>query len=410
MTSNWLCKSEQPIRSQVGKLTQLLTMTTTHKFPPQSDDSVLEDRAVEVSSSTRSTSQQRRSKSEESLLDRIDSSTPAYLHNKGRKNSPLSHSSSMHQHLGGGGGGYDRCSFRSHHNVPQSTSSSSFVKEESPQAVVKSRIPVPVKLCGTADKEDKSGTPETGLTDMYSPAAEANVRSDYHPSSYATSRYSEPHRYTSSYISSYATGAPAGVSSSSSSSSHFGSNHAYSIHDRADYSTPYTAYRPSSAKDYTRYNYYSSVGSAAAEPPDSSSYLVGTAQTSPRWRRRSYDHDSDYLRYQRRTSRPLSDYPATSSSSAAASSALTRSRSRSRVADYDPYRSRVAEGGDSYGSGAGGSAYTRPTSSYLYSLYNEGGGEDVGSGRLRHPRPPEYPPLGSAEVSARTRRYQPADK
>ena len=29
---DWLNKSEQPIRSQVNKLTQLLTMTTTHKF------------------------------------------------------------------------------------------------------------------------------------------------------------------------------------------------------------------------------------------------------------------------------------------------------------------------------------------------------------------------------------------
>ena len=28
----------QPIRSQVSKLTQLLTMTTTHKFPLQADN------------------------------------------------------------------------------------------------------------------------------------------------------------------------------------------------------------------------------------------------------------------------------------------------------------------------------------------------------------------------------------
>ena len=35
MAPNWLHKSEQPFRSQVSKLTQLLTMTTTHKFPPQ---------------------------------------------------------------------------------------------------------------------------------------------------------------------------------------------------------------------------------------------------------------------------------------------------------------------------------------------------------------------------------------
>ena len=35
LAPNWLHKSEQPIRSQVSKLTQLLTLTTTHKFPPQ---------------------------------------------------------------------------------------------------------------------------------------------------------------------------------------------------------------------------------------------------------------------------------------------------------------------------------------------------------------------------------------
>ena len=31
----WLHKSEQPITSRASKLTQLLTMTTTYKFPPQ---------------------------------------------------------------------------------------------------------------------------------------------------------------------------------------------------------------------------------------------------------------------------------------------------------------------------------------------------------------------------------------
>ena len=30
-----MCKSEQPIRSQVSELTQLLTMTQAHQFPPQ---------------------------------------------------------------------------------------------------------------------------------------------------------------------------------------------------------------------------------------------------------------------------------------------------------------------------------------------------------------------------------------
>ena len=34
LAPDWLHKSEQPIRSLVSKLTQLLTMTTTHKFPP----------------------------------------------------------------------------------------------------------------------------------------------------------------------------------------------------------------------------------------------------------------------------------------------------------------------------------------------------------------------------------------
>ena len=35
LAPDWLHKSEQPVRSQVSKLTQLLTMTTTHKFPLQ---------------------------------------------------------------------------------------------------------------------------------------------------------------------------------------------------------------------------------------------------------------------------------------------------------------------------------------------------------------------------------------
>ena len=32
---DWLPKSKQPIRSQFSKLTKLLIVTTTHKFPPQ---------------------------------------------------------------------------------------------------------------------------------------------------------------------------------------------------------------------------------------------------------------------------------------------------------------------------------------------------------------------------------------
>ena len=35
---DWLNKSEQPIRSQISKLTELLTMTRTHKFPLQRPD------------------------------------------------------------------------------------------------------------------------------------------------------------------------------------------------------------------------------------------------------------------------------------------------------------------------------------------------------------------------------------
>ena len=35
LAPDWLHRSEQNIRSQVSKLTQLLTMTTTHKFPTQ---------------------------------------------------------------------------------------------------------------------------------------------------------------------------------------------------------------------------------------------------------------------------------------------------------------------------------------------------------------------------------------
>ena len=35
---SWLNKSEQPIRSQVSKLTQLLTLSQTHKFPSAAED------------------------------------------------------------------------------------------------------------------------------------------------------------------------------------------------------------------------------------------------------------------------------------------------------------------------------------------------------------------------------------
>lgn len=330
----------------------------------QSDDSILEDKAE---MSMRSGSQ-RRSKSEESLLDRIDS---AYVKggSSSRKNSPLSHSSSMHHHLSRGGSPHERCTFRHQ----QRDLSNSFSKEDS-SLQGKSRIPLPVKP--VSDKDEKSSTAEH-CSDVYSP--DSHVRNEYHPGTYA-SRYTDPHRYTSSYLASY-TAAPSHLT-----------GHAYTIHDRPDYSTPnnYSSYRPTSAKDYTRYNYYSS-----AVPDPEPSYLT-SGQTSPRWRRRSYDHDSDYLRYQRR-SRPLSDYPSVPASNAG-SSALTRSRSRSRVTEYEPYRRE----GDSY---LTSSMYTRPTSSYIYSHSYYGDGGDDG-GRIRHPRPPDYPPI-SSEVSGRTRRYQP---
>ena len=35
LASDWLHKSEQSLRGQVSTLIHLLTMTTTHKFPPQ---------------------------------------------------------------------------------------------------------------------------------------------------------------------------------------------------------------------------------------------------------------------------------------------------------------------------------------------------------------------------------------
>ena len=38
LAPDWLHEGEQPIESQVSKLTQLLTMTTSHKFPAQVDE------------------------------------------------------------------------------------------------------------------------------------------------------------------------------------------------------------------------------------------------------------------------------------------------------------------------------------------------------------------------------------
>ena len=45
--ADWLHKSEQPIISQDSKLTQLLTMTTTYKFPPQDNYLFLEPKQFE---------------------------------------------------------------------------------------------------------------------------------------------------------------------------------------------------------------------------------------------------------------------------------------------------------------------------------------------------------------------------
>ena len=78
---------------------------------------------------------------------------------------------------------------------------------------------------------------------------------------------------------------------------------------------------------------YRAPGPASHCSPYTPGYQASYSQpgpTSPRWRRRSYDHDSDYLRYQRRSSARVSssDYPSSGSS------ALTRSRSRSRVSEY----------------------------------------------------------------------------
>jgi hypothetical protein len=423
------------------------TCSSSHNFMDyQSDDSMLEEQHFQhqiigdISAIKSGSQQQRRSKSEESLLDRAD---VQYLAGGGgsccsssvcsRRNSPLSHSSSAHQHLG---------------QLQQQRSSAtppvvmavgrssflrerSFVKEDSPSCSLanKSRIPIPI-TSSNREGADKFGGSSTGINvDHHRHTAGSNLdalgisstsssaRPEYHPSSYATSsgRYdsaihtSASSRYTSPYISPY-------TPPSSSSSHHTSTYNSIMLHDRPEHgsgsSHAYSsvAYRPTSAKEYNaRYNYYSSVADPEAPPP---SYLSSNSggTVSPRWRRRSYDHDSDFVRYQRR-SRPLSDYPSTtaaitanSSSPSASAAALTRSRSRSRVSEYDAYR----------GSGDGGyivgTYSSRPGAGYLYghSYYHDSSDD---SGRLatsavRHPRPPEYPPL-SAEVSGRTRRYQP---
>ena len=286
----------------------------------QSDDSILDDRA---DNSVTKSSGQRRSKSEESLLERAQGVRQVKESSRSRRSSPLSHSGSVNQHLG-------RCSHsRERQERP----------EDPGPGGGKSRIPLPVR--SLADKEDLSSS---GGDSHYMASPEpALTRDSTHLHSYVSSRYSDRYQ-PSSYVSSY------------------NPSHLYT-----DY-TVYGGYRPTSAKDYTRYNYYSTL---APEPP-----------TSPRWRRRSYDHDSDYLRYQRRTSAragtALTDYPAPqpSTTTTTPTSALTRSRSRSRVSEgYEGYRA-----GAGSGSGAGDSYYSsynsRPSSSYLYghsySNYHEG--------------------------------------
>ena len=301
----------------------------------QSDDSILDDRA-DNSLTKSGGGSQRRSKSEESLLERPDLRLAGVKENsRSRRSSPLSHSGSVNQHLGRAGA--ERCSGeRCSHARGDSE--------------VKSRIPLPVRTL--ADKEDLSSS---GGDSHYLASPEpGHPRETPHLHSYVSSRYSDRYQ-PSSYVSSY------------------NPSHLYT-----DY-TVYGGYRPTSAKDYTRYNYYSTL------TPDPESYLSGP--TSPRWRRRSYDHDSDYLRYQRRTSARtggLSDYPQPqpSTTSSQPTSALTRSRSRSRVSDsYDGYRTSTTTGGS--GAAASDSAYytsynsSRPSSSYLYghsySNYHEGG-------------------------------------
>ena len=227
---------------------------------------------------------------------------------RSRRSSPLSHSGSVNQHLGRQGS--ERCSAgeRCTGSFIQRRSHSRERSEEA--AGIKSRIPLPVRILSDKDDLSSSGgdshylaSPEPGTTGHVSSHARDHVHS-----SYVSSRYSDRYQPSSSYMNTY------------------NPSHLYTDYT-ATQSSVYGGYRPTSAKDYNRYNYYSSV---TQNEPDSYT-LSGTGSSSPRWRRRSYDHDSDYLRYQRRTSgRPstatLSDYPAPqpSTTSATSSSALTR--------------------------------------------------------------------------------------
>ena len=173
------------------------------------------------------------------------------------------------------------------------------------------------------------------------------------------------------------------------------------------------------------------------------------------WRRRSYDHDSDYLRYQKQrvSSRPsVTDYIASGTTSSGigsgsssiigpgrdgglsssgvgsggvGSSSGLRSRSRSRVSDYDPYRRSVEADHIGGGSSGIGSHFTSSyggsgsgAGSHYYSHYcgprgttsGASGDLDLDASSMRHPRPPDFPQMTTLEVSGRTRRYHPADK
>ena len=76
LAPDWLHASEQPIRSQVSKLTQFLTLTTTHKFRLQEEEE--EEKEKE-------TPPQAKEAPKNPLLDNLqDFSTNFYLVSSGR--------------------------------------------------------------------------------------------------------------------------------------------------------------------------------------------------------------------------------------------------------------------------------------------------------------------------------------
>lgn len=259
---------------------------------------------------------QRRSKSEESLLERVELRQVKEA-TRSRRSSPLSHSSSVNQHLSRQAGerfiqASERCGGQMTGSGQRRSHSRERSEELSGPGGSKSRIPLPVRILSDKDDLSSSGgdshfmaspEPTTGHVSSH-----VSGRDHVH-SGYVSSRYSDRYQPSSSYMNSY------------------NPSHLYTDYTVTQ-SSVYGGYRPTSAKDYNRYNYYSTVNTE----PDS--YLSGTgtgSSSSPRWRRRSYDHDSDYLRYQRRTSgrstgSTLADYPPAPTSGAAtsSSSALTR--------------------------------------------------------------------------------------